>query len=262
MRTSDGTPLHVVDTGNADAPVTAVLLHGWTLDSTSWDRVAAALPGRVVRYDHRGHGRSGDVGARTIDRLADDLAEVIAAKVPSGRIVLAGHSMGGMTIMALAERHPELLARVVGVAFVATSCGALPPVRAAEKALGRVVGRRALVGFARVMPVGLRFMLFGRRASWAYVVASSRMISRCTGSAFVDFRYEVAAHDRRKALAELAPVPSVVLAGGADLLTPVRHSRVIADELAGAELVVFPGAGHMLPMERAGEVADRIARLM
>ncbi|WNV82477.1 alpha/beta hydrolase [Umezawaea sp. Da 62-37] len=262
MRTSDGTLLHVVDTGPVDAPVTVVLLHGWTLDSTSWDRVAAALPGRVVRYDHRGHGRSGNAGARTIDRLADDLAEVIASVVPSGRIVLAGHSMGGMTIMALAERHPEVLARVAGVAFVATSCGGLPPVRAVERVLGRVVGRRALLGFARVMPVGLRFMLFGRRAAWGDVVASSGMVARCSGAAFVDFRYELGVHDRRKALVELASVPSVVMAGGADLLTPVRHSRVIAEELPGAELVVFPGAGHMLPVERAGEVADRVSRLM
>ncbi|HEX6346132.1 alpha/beta hydrolase [Umezawaea sp.] len=242
--------------------VTVVLLHGWTLDLTSWDRVADALPGRVLRYDHRGHGASGGGTVRTLDQLADDLAEVLEACAPDGELVLVGHSMGGMTMMALAERHPAVYDRVRGAVFVATSSGGLPPVRAAERVLGRWLGRRAVLGFARVMPVGLRWMLFGRRASWKDVVAASRMIARCAGGAFVDFRNEVAAHDRGKALAELARVPAVVLAGGADLLTPVRHARVVAGELPQAELVVLPGAGHMLPMERAGEVGERIRRFL
>ncbi len=261
MKVADGTVLNVVESGRA-SDVTAVLLHGWTLDLTSWDRVAAALPGRVLRYDHRGHGRSGGGNVRTIDRLADDLAEVLAARVPDGEIVFAGHSMGGMTMMALAERHPSVYARVRGAVFVATASGALPPVRIAEKVLGRWMGRRAVIGFARTTPVGLRLMLFGRRPSWRDVVAASWMISRCAGAAFVDFRYEVAAHDRAKALAELAAVPAVVLVGGADLLTPVRHARAIVAELPRAELVVYPGAGHMLPMERSAEVAERISRFL
>jgi pimeloyl-ACP methyl ester carboxylesterase len=256
---ADGTELNVV-VGGPPSDVTVVLLHAWTLDLTSWDRVAALLPGRVLRYDHRGHGLSGGGSVRTFDQLADDLVEVLAARVPSGDIVLAGHSMGGMTMMALAERHPDVYARVRGAVFVATSCGALPPVRAVEEVFGRWVGRRAALGFARVMPLGLRVLLFGRRAEWADVVAAARMISRCSGAAFVDFRYEVAGHDRAKALARLAGVPAVVLAGGADRLTPVRHARAIAAELPGAELVVYPGAGHMLPVERPTEVAERITR--
>jgi pimeloyl-ACP methyl ester carboxylesterase len=260
--TSDGTALHVVDSGTRDADVTVVLLHAWTLDLTSWDRVAAALPVRVLRYDHRGHGGSAANGPYRFDRLADDLAEVLEERVPTGRIVLAGHSMGGMTMMAFAERHPSFLSRVSGTAFVATSCGELPAVHKAEELVGRWFSRRAAVGFARTMPVGLRLMLFGRRASWADVVAGSAMIGRCAGPAFVDFRGEVAAHSRREALAALAGIPSVVLAGGADLLTPVRHARAIAKELPGAELVIYPGAGHMVPMERSTEVADRISRLI
>lgn len=256
---ADGTELNVVVSGHG-SDVTVVLLHAWTLDLTSWDRVAALLPGRVLRYDHRGHGASGGGSVRTFDQLADDLVEVLAARVPSGDLVLAGHSMGGMTMMALAERHPAVYERVRGAVFVATSCGALPPVLAVEKVFGRWLGRRAVLGFARVMPLGLRVLLFGRRAKWADVVAAARMISRCSGAALVDFRYEVAGHDRAKALAELAGVPAAVLAGGADLLTPVRHARAIAAELPGAELVVYPGAGHMLPVERPTEVAEWITR--
>jgi len=260
--TSDGTALHVVDSGTRDSDVTVVLLHAWTLDHTSWHRVAAELPVRVLRYDHRGHGGSASSGATTFDQLADDLAEVLAERVPTGRIVLVGHSMGGMTIMALAERHPELLARVCGTVFVATSCGGLPAVRRAERLLGRWMVRRSAIGFARTMPVGLRLALFGRRASWAEVRASAGMIGRCDGPTFVGFRDEIAAHDRRAALAQLAGTPSAVLAGGADLLTPVRHARAIAEALPHAELVIYPGAGHMLPQERGPEVASRITALL
>ncbi|HWO58695.1 MAG TPA: alpha/beta hydrolase [Umezawaea sp.] len=261
MKVTDGTTLNVVTNG-PPSDVTAVLLHAWTLDLTSWDRVTKALPGRVLRYDHRGHGQSGGGTVRTFDQLADDLVEVLETHAPDGELVLVGHSMGGMTMMALAERYPEVYDRVRGAVFVATSAGGLPAVWAAEKALGRWLSRRTTLGFARTMPVGLRALLFGRRAAWKDVVATSGMISRCAGGAFVDFRYEVAAHNRAKALAELASVPAVVLAGGSDRLTPIRHARAIAAELPHAELVIYPGAGHMLPLERAEEVADRISRFL
>ncbi|WP_425458456.1 alpha/beta fold hydrolase, partial [Amycolatopsis rhizosphaerae] len=125
--TGDGTALHVRATGPEDAPVTLVLAHAWTQDHTEWDPVLPLLPpqARVLRYDHRGHGGSAPArpGTATVAQLADDLAELIAERVPSGRVVLAGHSMGGMTVMALAERHPELVRlRVAGVALIATSC--------------------------------------------------------------------------------------------------------------------------------------------
>jgi pimeloyl-ACP methyl ester carboxylesterase len=277
--TSDGTALHVVDTGPRDAETTVVLLHGWTLDHTSWDRVAGALPGRVLRYDHRGHGASAPAppGTATIERLARDLAELLADRVPTGRVVLAGHSMGGMTIMALAETHPVLLERVAGVALVATSCGGLAQVSlglpervAALVARGeKVVNRRiaalrgpVLLRRPRVVRPGLRWLLFGTRPGRADVAATADAVARCHPASLVAFRESLSEHERREALAALAPVPSVVLAGAADRLTPVPHAAVIADELPGTELVVLPGAGHMLPLERPAEVATRIARLL
>jgi pimeloyl-ACP methyl ester carboxylesterase len=127
---SDGTALHVEVEGGPAAPVTVVLAHGWTVDARTWGPVASALAGpgaRVVRYDHRGHGRSSavDPATMTLDQLADDLAELVAAVAPTGPLVLAGHSMGGMTIMALAERHPDVVARTAGVGLVATAAGGL-----------------------------------------------------------------------------------------------------------------------------------------
>ncbi|GLZ35841.1 alpha/beta hydrolase [Lentzea sp. NBRC 105346] len=252
--------LNVVESGAGE--VTAVLLHGWTLDHTSWDRVAPSLPGRVVRYDHRGHGASGAGLPATIEELADDLALVLSERVPTGRIVLAGHSMGGMTIMALAEAHPAVFERVSGVALVATSCGDLPPVSRVERLLGTWMARRSTVGFARVMSPGIRVGLFGKGASWSDVRASADAIGRCDGPSFGGFRDSLSAHQRREALRALAGIPTVVLAGGADRLTPLRHARALAEALPHAELVIYPRAGHMLPLERSTDVAGRIAHLM
>ena len=132
--TADGTRLALHWQGPRNAALTVVLAHGWTLDSRAWGPVADPLaygPSgvRVLCYDHRGHGRSDPAppGTTTIAQLADDLADLLRGAV-EGPVVLAGHSLGGMTIMGLAERHPELVAqRVVGAAFLATSCGNLMP---------------------------------------------------------------------------------------------------------------------------------------
>ena len=104
---ADGVPLSVEIDGQG--PVTVVLAHGWTLDATTWVPVARSLDARVVRYDHRGHGRSAavDPASMTIDQLADDLAAVIAAVAPEGLLVLAGHSMGGMAIMDVGGAAPR-----------------------------------------------------------------------------------------------------------------------------------------------------------
>ncbi|MDT7788858.1 MAG: hypothetical protein QOF58_7277 [Pseudonocardiales bacterium] len=253
--------LNIVTSGDSSSSdVTAVLLHGWTMDLTTWDRVASALPGRVVRYDVRGHGRSAD-GVGTISELADDLAAVLEEFVPSGRIVLAGHSLGGMTIMALAEQRPELFSRVTGVALVATSCGNLPGLSGVERLAGRWLVKRPKVGFGRLITPGLR-VTFGRRPKWADVRAAAVMAGNTTGAAFVGIREELTLHQRREALSVLSDIPTVVMAGSWDVLTPMRHSRVLADALPSAEFVIYPKAGHMLPLERSDDVARRITALM
>ncbi|MDX3664352.1 alpha/beta hydrolase [Streptomyces sp. ID05-26A] len=253
--------LNVVTSGPSSSGVTAVLLHGWTMDLTTWDRVAAALPGRVVRYDVRGHGLSAGTGTGTISDLADDLAAVLEKHAPTGRIVLAGHSLGGMTIMALAEQHPELFSRVSGVALIATSCGNLPRQSGVERLAGKWLVKRPKVGFGRVIAPGLR-VTFGRRPRWADVRAAAAMAGNTSGEAFVGIREELTLHQRREALAVLSDIPTVVMAGSWDVLTPLRHSRVLAEALPSAQFVIYPKTGHMLPLERSEDVARRIAALM
>ncbi len=109
-----------------------MLVHGFALDRRTWHfqrRFLAQLADPTVRqviYDQRSHGRSERAprASCTIDQLGRDLDAVLRALAPDGPLVLVGHSMGGMTIMALAEQRPELFAeRVLGVAFLATSAG-------------------------------------------------------------------------------------------------------------------------------------------
>jgi pimeloyl-ACP methyl ester carboxylesterase len=131
--TPDGVRLHVETTGPEDAPVAVVLSHGWTCSTRSWHHQFEGLPRllgesavRVVAYDHRGHGKSeaAPVGSTRIEQLAEDLVAVLDAVVPSGPVVYAGHSMGGMTLMALADQRPELFdERIAAVALVSTSSG-------------------------------------------------------------------------------------------------------------------------------------------
>src|SRR6476646_4849106 len=123
----DGVPLHVeIDEADTPgSPLTVVFVHGYALNLDCWHFQRAAYRGlvRTVFYDQRSHGRSGrsTEDHANIEQLGHDLLSVLDAAVPEGPIVLVGHSMGGMTVVALAEEYPELFGdRIVGVGLVGT----------------------------------------------------------------------------------------------------------------------------------------------
>lgn len=294
VRTRDGALLHAVVDGADDAPVTLVLAHGWTLAQASWDDVAALLTPRVragklrvVRYDQRGHGRSTwgryarEVAGLSIDQLGADLGDLLDQLVPTGPVVLGGHSMGGMTIMCLAAARPELFGdRVRGVALVSTSAGDLAPAgdtRAERLQLALAPGLvTAAIGGARVLerlrqlvpPASprhramVRELLYGADATDEMVVAGAEIMHATTVRAFAAFYPALGAHDKRTELAALARVPVEILVGDSDKLTPLRHSRHLAEALPHAELHVAERTGHMLLQERAQLTAEAIGRLL
>ena len=285
FQTSGGVELNVKIDGPPDAPVTIMLAHGWTLDARSWSPVARALtapgrpPTRVIRYDHRGHGRSASIprDQMTIEWLADDLAELLVGLIPNGPVVLGGHSMGGMAIMALAERHPDLFAqRVAGVALVSTAAGgladstlglsvrALGALRRGETRLARSVWwarRPVLTRRPSVLAPAMRFLLLGPGADRGALRTTTRCVADCRPDSMIGFRPTLDAHDRDAALAAFDSIPTEVLVGSRDRLTPVQHSRRIVRTAQKARLRVYPGAGHMLPLERVHSVAERLAEL-
>ncbi|MEV0177819.1 alpha/beta hydrolase [Streptomyces sp. NPDC050625] len=275
----------------APAPVTVVFSHGYCLSQDSWHFQRAALRGvvRTVHWDQRSHGRSGrglaqsrDEAPVTIDQLGRDLKAVIDAAVPDGPIVLVGHSMGGMTVMALAAQYPELIRdRVVATALVGTSSGRLGEVNFGLPLAGVNAVRRVLPGVLKALGTQAALVEKGRRATadlFAGVIKrysfasrdvdpaierfAERMIESTPIDVVAEFYPAFTDHDKTEALARFADMPVLVLAGVQDLVTPSEHSEVIADLLPDAELVLVPDAGHLVMLEHPEVVTDRLADLL
>jgi pimeloyl-ACP methyl ester carboxylesterase len=274
---SDGVRLHVQTSGPVDAPVTVVLLHGWCLDRRTWHHQSKALENvdaRVVAYDARGHGRSSPTRLRsaTLTQLGDDLAEVLREYAPAGPIVLAGHSLGGMTIMEFADSYPqEFAGRVAGVVFVSTTaegtnhtCYGLPTtltpmLRTAEEAgaalLARLGAWRPHSAMLPVLRPTVRWLLFGEDHEPGDLEVTMSAFGRASLRSIGGFRASVGAQHRLDTLAALGDIPAAALVGDRDRLTPPPCAESIAEALPGTELTVFEGAGHMLMMERPAEVS-------
>ncbi|MEV8032732.1 alpha/beta hydrolase [Streptomyces sp. NPDC086182] len=275
----------------APAPVTVVFSHGYCLNQDSWHFQRAALRGvvRTVHWDQRSHGRSGRGVAQledrtpvTIDQLGRDLLAVIEAAVPEGPIVLVGHSMGGMTVMALADHFPELIRdRVVAVALVGTSSGRLGEVNFGLPVAGVAAVRRVLPGVLKALGQQAALVERGRRATadlFAGVIKrysfasrdvdpaierfAERMIEGTPIDVVAEFYPAFTEHDKTAALARFTEMPVLVLAGVKDLVTPSEHSEAIADLLPDAELVLVPDAGHLVMLEHPEVVIDRLADLL
>ncbi|MEU1406271.1 alpha/beta hydrolase [Streptomyces sp. NPDC005728] len=275
----------------APAPVTVVFSHGYCLNQDSWHFQRAALRGvvRTVHWDQRSHGRSGRGAAQaqdgvpvTIDQLGRDLKAVLDAAVPDGPIVLVGHSMGGMTMMALADQYPELIRdRVVATAFVGTSSGRLGEVNFGLPLAGVNAVRRILPGVLKALGQQAELVEKGRRATadlFAGIIKrysfatrdvdpaverfAERMIESTPIDVVAEFYPAFTDHDKTEALTCFQDFPVLVLAGVQDLVTPSEHSEVIGDLLPDAELVLVPDAGHLVMLEHPEVVTDRLADLL
>jgi pimeloyl-ACP methyl ester carboxylesterase len=282
---SDGVAIHVEIDGDSDAPVTIVFAHGFTLCMDAWhfQRRDLGDAARLVFYDHRSHGASDRSAPEncTIEQLGKDLYAVLQAVAPAGPVVLAGHSMGGMTILALADQHPELFGdRVVGVALISTSTGQLSKALlglpgwasiAVEPAMPRVakaIRRRATL-LERNRRIGTDFafiatrhLSFGRDVPPSLVEFMERMLLGTSIEVMAQFFDTFLSHDKLKALDVLSDIPVLISCGEHDVLTPLSHSKLIAASLPHAELQVIPGAGHMAKIDRYPVVNGALRRLV
>lgn len=294
LTTSDGVRLHVETTGPSDAPVTVLLAHGWTCSTRSWHHQFEELPRvlgssavRVVAYDHRGHGRSeaAPAGSTRIEQLADDLVAVLDSVVPSGPVVYAGHSLGGMTLMALADQRPELFgSRIAAAALINTSSGQISsrpfglPARfdrtaslVAPRAMnlaGRQAERRAQrkarleLASTRLRRPAVRQLVFGKKVDPAEVDILMADLAATPGSSLSGFFEAISRHELEHALNVLEGIPVEVMHGTRDRLLPPRHANRTAELLPSARLWMYPGAGHMLMQERPRDVTHRLASLV
>lgn len=293
VRADDGLALSVEELDPADgaAPeLTVVLVHGYTLDRRAWlfqrHELAQSTAPRVrqVLYDHRSHGRSGRSprAACTIEQLGRDLHAVIHAAAPEGPVVLIGHSLGGMTIMALAEHDLELFAeRICGVAFLNTSAGDIgrsglprpflsrrnplmpvarqlsrwePSARVIDR--GREAGRNLIWNMTRALS-------FGDESVHPALVELVYMMIRATSfEIMTDFLEEFGRHDRYAALAGLKYVKALVLGTDGDRMIQYQHSEAIAALLPHAELVHIPASGHLMMLEQPKIVNEHLLGLL
>lgn len=274
----DGVLLHAEIEGNLDAPVTVVLCHGLALTSASWcfQRPELAAVARVVAWDQRGHGRSGRGPAAhaTIDQLGRDLLAVLDQTAGRGPVVLVGHSLGGMAVLALAERRPDLFGdRIAGVALLSTSAGPvtrdLGPATRGLDLLHRFVPRALTAlcrtpGFNRFVPVREMIELavarhaFGGPVSPAVADFLVDLIDSTPLEVLAEFLPQFHLHDKRDALDALAGTDCLVMTGASDTTIPCWHSKNIARAVPGARLVVVPDAGHALPLEQPGAVNSQL----
>ena len=290
----DGVDLHMEDLHlDLASPIagqapTLVFVHGFCMDMGTFyfQRKALIERGdwRMVFYDQPGHGRSGRLtrGEYTLKSLGRALRSVIEATVPDGPVILVGHSMGGMTVMALAEQEPELFAeRVAGVVLISTSAGRLeatriglpeivaragrpilPLIDNATRLTGTVVDRARLASSNLAWLLTRRYGFGAPRPSRALVSFVEKMNSRTPTDTVARYLRTLYTHARYPALDALRALPVMVICGEKDQITPLTLSAEICRRLPEADLVSVPQSGHAVLLEHGSEVNAALLRFL
>ena len=280
VRSADGTMLHAEVFGPDDG-TTVVLAHGWTEMLDYWTYVTADLTERglrVVAFDLRGHGDSDPAvdGDYAIERFGEDLEAVLEAGVPEGRrAAVAGHSLGAMSIAAWAEHH-DVAQRVFAAALINTGVGDLIaesllfPLPAFAQAVNKTLAVHGFLGARAPLPrtstpashAAIRYVAFGPEATPAQIAFYERMLIACPPEARASIGIAMSELELHHAL-ERITVPTLVIGGENDRLTPPSHARKIAEMLPNLDrLIVLPETGHMGPLERPAEISRAIAKLV
>lgn len=267
VATDDGGRVHVVEAGTGP-PV--VLIHGIALGVGVWARQFSTLPERhrVVAIDLRGHGPSiAGAGGFSFERLADDVIAVLEACDVRDAVVV-GHSLGGMVLqLAAIRREAELRRHARGLVLVATDAGPTVP-----GPLGRPVGTltaRVALRAARYVERRGRGVYpgsdlatwssrasFGARARPVDVELVRSLSSAVSPRAMAELLAPLMSFDVRIDLPRIG-LPTLIVAGTRDALTPARRARFVASHIPGARLELLGGCGHLVMLERPGEL-DRL----
>lgn len=264
-----GVSVHLRDEGPKDAPA-IILLHGSNADLHTWEPWVAALKGtyRVIRFDQVGHGLTGPDPKHDYsrDNYVADIGEVADA-LGLKRFILAGNSMGGKHALAFTAAHPE---RVTGLVLVDGSGG---PMLKRAKDKDEDSGN---IGFTIAQTPGVNLLVeqITPRSLIAQSLEQTVSVKSVVTEAAIDRYWELLRYpgNRRATLKrfgypydpltqnEIAAVttPTLILWGEEDRLIPVEAGQWLAKVMPQAELVVYPGIGH-LPHEEA--VAETLANL-
>ena len=245
----DGVTLHVQTTGRADAaPV--LLIQGLGMNKNGWalQRFAMATKFRTIAFDNRGAGRSSIPDDQfTLEDMADDAVAVLDHfGIRSAHVV--GASMGGAISQIVAVKHPD---RVRSLTLACTACRNLPWRTELLQAWADTANVR---GMRRWADESMRWMV-GPRSFRRLAPAIGWLGPLATFRPSIGFTKQVAAilDTDDSMVAELSniTVPTLVVVGNQDILTPRADSEEIAERIPQAELVVISGAAHGLMVEHA-----------
>ncbi len=257
VSTDDGASLYAIVAGAETGP-TVVLAHCWAGNHTFWNSVTRSLVAdgyRVISYDHREHGLStGGRNPLTTDQLGDDLLTVLTTLGAQDAVVV-GHSMGGMAIQGMLSKHPPVLERLHGVILVATSARPLG-IEISRRLAHQAVGDRRTKFLARLSPDWVR-PAFGPAAGPVLFRQLHDAVVATSGAGRADGLVALSVTDFRGRLGHVT-LPTRIVVGSHDRLTPPFHSRKLTDLIPGAEMMFLERVGHMVPLESPQAVVDAV----
>ena len=218
-----------------------VLIHGSGCSADSWRYQLDGLSKdfAVVAVDLPGHGPSEPVNDPSIKRYALTVKGLLQ-RVGRRKVFLAGHSMGGAVALQVALEHPELLKGVILVATAAyLDMLALTP--------------NMLLWAAATIPHKFKGMFFSSLVTKEALAIARDDVRRCSLETILGDFAACRNFDFRGQLKGLK-LPTLILCGSEDRITPVRHSKRLHQEISGSTLRVIEKGGHMLPLEAPGPV--------
>ena len=285
VTTPDAVPLAVREVGPVDAPVTMVFAHGFCLRMGAFHFQRTRLAEkwgpsvRMVFYDQRGHGFSGeaDPTTYTLTQLGQDLESVLAEVAAHGVIVLVGHSMGGMTVLSHARQYPEQYGRtIVGAALISSAAEGVT-----RSPLGEILKNPAVEALRFTARSAPKLMHRGRNVSRSLIgpilraasysdlqvsrnldAFSQRMMNGTPIATLVGFLRALEVHDETAGLWTLLRIPTLIACGDHDLITPDEYSRKMAASLPQSELVIVTGASHLALLDKPEAINDGLVRLV
>jgi pimeloyl-ACP methyl ester carboxylesterase len=285
VTTPDGVPLAVREVGPEDASLTVVFAHGFCLRMGAFYFQRLRLCKdcgsnvRLIFYDQRGHGRSGEAPPETytVAQLGQDLETVLQVIAPREPILLVGHSMGGMTVLSHARQHPRHYGtRIVGAALISSAAEgvsnsplgeilknpALNAARFAARSAPKLVHRGRAVAKSLIGPI-LAAASYGETDVSPSVVAfSQKMMLGTPIPTMIEFLHALETLDETEALTTLAKIPVLIACGDNDLLTPADSSRGMAELLPDSELIIIDGASHLALLGKPDLINDGLVRLV
>ena len=252
VRLADGTTLALDEAGQGGVPV--LFVHGYPLDRTMWRAQLEGITGhRLLAPDLRGFGASPlGGGGTTLAQHADDLAALLDA-LEIDRVVFAGLSMGGYLAFEFLRRHRD---RVRGLVLLDTKAEAddeagragrdAAIVKVAEEGAGAIAAGMAEKLFADGTPPGVREALTRQMAGTSVAGIMAALVAMRDRADSTDL------------LPTLTGLPTLVVVGAEDQLTPPAAAERMVAGIPGSQLLVVEGAGHLPPVERPATVNEAL----